>query len=77
MMQMMSLPSWEDTYKFSIFVGYQDVHLWALGADDLALQRVFAQVNMATVRLVDGDGGDFTHDLVMKMKQMEVIYQSC
>lgn len=69
-MQMISLPSWEDTHKFSVFFRYQDVHLWALSADDFALQRVLAQVNMATVRLVDGDGGDLTQDLDMEIKNI-------
>lgn len=47
-----------DTYKLSVFVGHGDVHLGALGADDLALQRVLAQEHLAAVCLVDGDGGD-------------------
>lgn len=58
-----SAHSWKDTYKLSVFVGYQDVHLRALGADDLTVQRIVAQVDMATIGLVDGDGGHFTHDL--------------
>ena len=56
----------QDTHIFSVFVGHQDVHLGALGADDLTFQRVFAQVDMATVGLVDGDSRDLTHDLDMK-----------
>lgn len=57
---------WKNTHEVSVIAGYQDVHLWALGADDLTAQRVFAQVDMATVRLVDGDSGHLTHDLHTK-----------
>lgn len=53
----------KNAHKFSVFAGYQDVHLGALGADDLAVQRIAAQVHVATIRLVDGDGGDLPHDL--------------
>lgn len=53
----------KNAHKFSVFAGDQDVHLGALGADDLAFQRIAAQVHVATVRLVDGDCGDLPHDL--------------
>lgn len=43
----------------------QDVHLGALGADDVAVQRVFAQVHLATIGLVDGDGRDSSQRLEM------------
>lgn len=62
-------PLLEDTHKLAVTVGYQDVHLRALGADDLAAQRLLAQVDMATVRLVDGDGGDLPHDLHADRRQ--------
>lgn len=62
------IPSYKDTHKVIVF-RYQDVHLWALGADDLAVQRVLAQVDMATVRLVDGDSGDLTQDLDTNRQQ--------
>lgn len=52
-----------DTHKLSVLFGYQDVHLGALGADDLAAEGAFAQVHLAAVRLVDGDGGHLPHDL--------------
>jgi len=51
------------TYELPVGLGHQDVHLGALGADDLAGQRVLAQVDVATVRLVDGDGGDLPQHL--------------
>lgn len=44
----------------------QDVHLGALGADDVAVQRVSAQVHLATIGLVDGDGRDSSQHLEMK-----------
>lgn len=52
-----------DTHKLSVVFGYQDVHLRAFGADDLAADGVFAQVHLAAVRLVDGDGGHLPHHL--------------
>lgn len=65
-----------DTHIFSVVVGHQDVHLGALGADDLTVQRVFAQVDMATVGLVDGDSRDFTHDLDMKRQDNDILHKS-
>ncbi|TNN57356.1 Palmitoyl-protein thioesterase 1 [Liparis tanakae] len=53
----------KDTHKVSVFAGHQDVHLGALGADDLAAQGVFAQVDVAAVGLVDGDRGHLPQDL--------------
>lgn len=52
-----------DTHKLSVVFGYEDVHLGAFGADDVAIDGVFAQVHLAAVRLVDGDGGHLPHDL--------------
>lgn len=53
----------QDTYKVAIRLGHQDIHLGALGADDLTAQRVFAQVDLASIRLVDGNNGDLSCDL--------------
>ena len=51
------------THKLSIFSGYQNVHLRAFGADDLACQWVSTQVDVATVCLVDGDSGHLAQNL--------------
>ena len=59
----MSVCAHEVTYKLSVCFGHEDVHLGALGADDLAGQRVLAQVDVATIGLVDGDGGDLPQHL--------------
>lgn len=52
------------TYVFIFSVWDQDVHLGALGADDVAVHGVSAQVHLATVGLVDGDGWDSSQSLV-------------
>jgi len=59
----------KDTHKLSVFAGHQDVHLGALGADDLAAQGVFAQVDLAAVGLVDGDRGHLPQDLDTRRTQ--------
>lgn len=63
-----------DTHKLSIFVGYQHVHLWAFGADDLTLQRVLAQINVAAICLVDGDSWDLPHNLETKGKNKQTLW---
>lgn len=55
------------TYVFIFTVWDQDVHLGALGADDVAVQRVLAQVHLATVGLVDGDCRDSSQNLEINM----------
>lgn len=54
------------THVFIFAVWDQDVHLWALGTDDVAAHRVLAQVHLAAVGLVDGDGRDSSQNLEMK-----------
>lgn len=42
---------------------YHDVHLRALGTDDVTGQRIFTQVDLAAFCLVDGDGRHLTQHL--------------
>lgn len=42
---------------------YENVHLRALGTDDLTVHGLFAQVHVAAFGLVNRDGGHFPHHL--------------
>lgn len=50
-------------YKLSILFGDEDVHFWGLGWNDLCVQRLFAQVYMATIGLLNRDGWHNAHHL--------------
>lgn len=50
------------TYKF-IILWYQDVHLRAVSADDVTVEGFLAQVDLAALCLVDGNGGNFSQNL--------------
>lgn len=60
---------WHTTFLFQkthivvVSLWYQDVHLRALGTDDVAVQGVLAQVYLAAFCLVDGNGGNCTQHL--------------
>lgn len=56
-----------NTYKFIIFLWNQDVHLRALGADDVTVEGFLAQVDLAALCLVDGNGGNFSQNLQGKI----------
>lgn len=52
-----------NTYIVVFSVWDQDVHLRALGADNVAVERIFTQVHLAALRLVDGDGWNSSQHL--------------
>lgn len=59
----LSLSLISDTHIFVISLWYQDVHLRALGTDDVTVEGVFTQVDLAALCLVDGNGGNFSQHL--------------
>lgn len=58
-----------NTHKFIIILWYEDVHLGALGADDVTVEGLLAQVDLAALGLVDGNGGDFSQNLQENIQQ--------
>lgn len=58
-----------NTHKFIIFLRYKDVHLGALGADDVTVEGLLAQVDLAALGLVDGNGGNFSQNLQENIQQ--------
>lgn len=46
-----------------VILWYQDVHLRALGTDDVTVKGVLAQVDLATLSCVDGNGGNSSQHL--------------
>lgn len=63
-------PLSRNTYKIIISLRYQDVHLRACGTDDVAVEGVLAQVDLAALCLVDGDGGNFSQYLKRDLLQL-------
>lgn len=58
-----------NTHKFIIFLWYEDVHLGALGTDDVTVEGLLAQVDLAALGLVDGNGGNFSQNLQENSQQ--------
>lgn len=54
----------EYTHIIIIFLRNQNVHFWTLGTDNLAVERLLAQVDVASLSLIDGNRGHFSHHLV-------------
>lgn len=52
-----------DTHIIVISLWYQDVHLRALGTDDITVEGVLTQVDLAALCLVDGNGGNCSQHL--------------
>lgn len=50
------------THKF-IILWYEDVHLRALGTDDVTVEGLLAQVDLTALCLVDGNGGNVSQNL--------------
>lgn len=46
-----------------VILWYQDVHLRALGTDDVTVQGILIQVDLAALCLVDGNGGNSSQHL--------------
>lgn len=59
----LSLSLFLNTHILVISLWYQDVHLGALGADDVTAHRVFTQVDLAALCLVDWNGGNSSQHL--------------
>lgn len=49
-----------------ISLRYHDVHLRALGTDNVTVQRLLTQVDLAALGLVDGHGGNSSQHLEQK-----------
>ena len=62
-----------DTHIFFILWN-QDVHLWALCTDNVAVEGVLTQVDLAAFCLVDGNGGNPSQHLwkSMYIKQLPI-----
>lgn len=63
-------PLSQNTHKIIIPLRYQDVHLRARGTDDVTVEGVLAQVDLAALCLVDGDGGNFSQYLKKDLLQL-------
>lgn len=68
--QSLSLSLISDTHIFAIFLWYHDVHLRALGTDDVTVEGVLAQVDLAALCLVDGNGGNGSQHLQRDASQL-------
>lgn len=53
----------EVTHIIIIFLRNQDVHFRTLGTDNLTVERLLTQVDVASLCLIDGHGRHFPQDL--------------
>jgi hypothetical protein len=58
------------TYKVTAFCRNEDVHLRRFGTDYLTIQGILAQVSMAAICFVNGNGWHFTHYLQRKPRKL-------
>lgn len=49
--------------KLPVVLGHHHVHLGGLGRNDLCAERLFAEVHLTPIGLLDGDGGHQSHYL--------------
>lgn len=60
------------TYKFIIFLWYQDVHLRAVSTNDVTVEGFPAQVDLAALGLVDRNCGNFSQNLQQNIRKVWV-----
>lgn len=58
------------THVIALSFRYHDVHLRALGTDNVTADRVLTQVDLAALGLVDGNGGNCSQNLQKDMPRL-------
>lgn len=58
------------THVIALSFRYHDVHLRALGTDNVTADRVLTQVDLAALGLVDGNGGNCSQNLQKDMPHL-------